>query len=178
VTFAAYRARHDGTDFSFEGRDEAVGVLGTRRPSGSRPVATARTLEELEREARAHLGIEPDDVLYLTDGRGRRHRIMTNEKHHAAIAGAARRTAVAVGLLVFSVTCLPAAVSLGAWAILAFAGVAGLYVLVLWLGLFNELEGAVACEILLILALVLVSQLQRVSCVTAEPGGTMPTGLC
>jgi hypothetical protein len=177
VTFAAYQARGDGPDFSFEGRDEAAGVLGTLRPADAAPVATAGTLEVLEREAKAHLGSESDAILYLADGGGRVHRIMTNVKHHAAVERAARRTAIAVALLVFCATCLLAAPALGGWAQLAFAGAAGVYTLVLRAGLFNALEGAVVCEILLILTLVLGSQLQRVRGVTAEPGAASDRGL-
>lgn len=176
MTFAAYQARPEGTDFSFEGRDEAAGVLGTHQLNDTRPVATADTLEELERDARAYLGVEPDAVLYLTDGEGRVRRIMTNEKHHTAIERAGRRTAIALGLLVFSVTCLLAAVALGAWAVVAFVGAAGLYAVALRAGLFNELEGAVVCEIILILALVMISLWQRSNSFAAEPGAAADRG--
>ena len=79
MTFAAYQARHNGTDFSFEGRDEAAGILGVFMAGEAPPVVTAPTFEELEREARAHLGKEPDAFLYLTDGDGHVYRIMINE---------------------------------------------------------------------------------------------------
>ncbi len=29
MTFAAHQSRHVGTDFTFEGREEATGILGT-----------------------------------------------------------------------------------------------------------------------------------------------------
>jgi hypothetical protein len=175
MTFAAYQARHNGTDFSFEGRDEATGILGVFRPGEAEPVVTAHTLEELEREARAYLGKEPDAHLYLTDGAGRVYRIMINEKYHAAVQRAERRTAISVALLVFSVTALLGASlgSLGAWALLGFVCAAALYTLLLRAGLSNEIEGAIVCEILLILALLLIPALQRVRRMAAESGAAV-----
>lgn len=170
MPFAAYQARPDGTDFSFEGRDEATGILGVFRPGEAPPVVTAPTLTVLEREARAHLGREPDALLYLTDEQGRVLRIMINEKHHAATERAERRTAVCVALLVFSVTCLVEASlgSPGAWALVGFVGAAALYALILRAGLFNAIEAAVVCEILLILALLLILAVQRVRGIAAQ----------
>lgn len=157
MTFVAFQTWDVGTDFSFEGRDEAARILGTFHPGEVPPVLTANTLDELERETRAYLGKEPNAILYLTDGDGYVYRIMMNEKHHAAIERARRQTVIAVSLLVFSVTCLPAAVGLGAWAVFAFVGVAGLYGLFLQVGPYREIEAAVVCEFLLILALFLIS---------------------
>ena len=172
MAFAAYQARHDGTDFVFDGRDDAAGILGTFRPGEAPPVVTAETLEELEQKVRAHLGEEPAAFLYLADGNGHVYRIMINKKYHAAIGSAERRTAISVALLVFSVTCLITAslTSLGAWTLVCFAGAVGLYVLILRVGLFNEIEGAVICEILLILALLLVPALEKLRGTAAEPG--------
>ena len=106
MALSAYQARHDGTDFVFDGRDDAAGILGTFRPGEAPPVVTAETLEELEQKVRAHLGEEPAAFLYLADGNGHVYRIMINKKYHAAIGSAERRTAISVALLVFSVTCL------------------------------------------------------------------------
>jgi hypothetical protein len=80
--------------------------------------------------------------------------------------------------LVFSVTCLIGASlgSLGAWALLGFVGAAALYALILRAGLFNEIEGAVVCETLLILALLLIPALQRVRSIAAEPGAAADGG--
>ncbi len=171
MTFAAYQSRGNGTDFSFEGRDEAAGILGTFRTGGAVPVVTAHTLEELEQAASAYLGKEPDGLLYLTDGEGRVHRMLINEKHHEAIAKAQRHTAIAVAIAVFSVTCLIGAsfAALGAWALLAFVGASALYTLFLRTGFFNAIEGAVICELFLILTLtsipLLVSLGYRLPCV-------------
>jgi len=164
MAFSAYQARRDGTDFSFEGRDEG--------PSEAPPVVTAHSLEELEREARAHLGKEPDALLYLTDGDGRVHRIMINEKHHAAREWAERRTVISVALLVISVTCLIGASAglVGAWALFGFVSAVALDALIVRSGFSNEIEGAVVCEILLILALLLIPQLQRVRNTGTEQG--------
>jgi hypothetical protein len=163
MTFAAYQSRHDGTDFSYEGRDESAGILGIFRPNNAAPVVTAHTLEELERKANAHLGKEPDAFLYLTDVDGHVYRIMINAKYHATVERANRRTAISVVLVIFSTTCLIGASlgSLGALALLGFVGVTVLYALILRAELFNEIEGAVACELLLILALLLIPLLQR-----------------
>lgn len=163
MAFAAYQARHDGTDFVFEGRDDAAGILGTFRPGDAPPVVIAETLEELEQKVQAHLGEEPAAFLYLTDGNGHVYRIMINGKYHAAIESANRRTVISVTLLVFSVTCLLAAsaTSPGAWTLVCFAGAVGLFALILRVGLFNEVECAIVCEILLILALMLAPTIDK-----------------
>lgn len=178
MTFTAYQARHDGTDFSSKGRDEAAGILGRHTPSEAPPVVTAHTLEELKLEARAYLGKEPDALLYLTDADRRVHQIMLNEKHHAAIDSAGRRNAISIALLVFCVTCLLGASlgALGAWALLSFVSAVALYALILRVGLLNEIEGAVLCEILLILALILIPALHRVRSIAAEPGAAPDRG--
>ncbi len=106
MTFTAYQARNDGTDFSFEGRDEDAGILGKHPPSEVPPVVTVDTLEDLKCGARAYLGKEPAVVLYLTDTDNCVYEIMINEKHHAAIENAQRRTVISVALLTFCVTCL------------------------------------------------------------------------
>jgi hypothetical protein len=163
MTFAAFQARHDGTDFSFEGRNESTGVLGIYYPAESTPVFTANTLEELEREARVHLGKEPSAYLYLTDDGHRVYRIVFNESHHATVEKGERHITIAWALLVFSVTCLVGASlsSLGVLPLLSFVSVAALYAFILRVELFNEIEGAVICEILLILALLLIAALQH-----------------
>lgn len=163
MTFAAYQARHDGSDFTFEGRDDAAGILGTFRVGDASPVVTAETLEELEHKARAHLGDEPDAFLYLTNAKAHVYRIMINKKYQATIERAARREEITVALLVFCVTCLVAASlgSLGVWALVGFVCVVGLYAITLGVGLFNEIEGALVCEILLILALLFIPALEK-----------------
>jgi hypothetical protein len=175
MTFAAFQARHDGTDFSFEGRDESAGVLGVFHPREAAPLLTANTLEELEREARAHLGKEPSAYLYLTDDGHRVYRIMINEEHHATIEKRMRRTAIACVLLVFGITCLVGAYfgSLGIMPLLVFVGIAALYVLLLRVDFFNEIEGAVICEIMLILALLLVHAVQRARNIAPKKGTTV-----
>jgi hypothetical protein len=149
--------------FSFEGRDESAGILGRLTPGAAVPVAVADTLEQLQREARAYLGDEPAAFLYLVDADGGVRAIVINRKYHEATEKAERRTAIATALLVLCVTSLLGATlgSLGGWALLGFVTAAGLYALILLAGLFNEIEGAVVCEMLLILALLMVSAVQR-----------------
>jgi hypothetical protein len=56
MRFAAYLVRHDSSNrFSFDGRDDASGILGKLVLSSNSSVATADTLEELERKAREYL---------------------------------------------------------------------------------------------------------------------------
>ena len=148
---------------SLEGRDEVSGVIGVYRPGDAPPVATAPTLMELAHEARAHLGKEPDACLYLTDCDGRVQQIMINEKHHASVERGRRHTAIAVAVLVFSVTCLPAAVGVGAWVLVAFLSVSAVYAVLLRAGLFNVVEGAIFCEMVLVLGLFLIPILKRIS---------------
>ena|GEM_PF-4804352 len=99
-------------------------------------------------------------VLYLTDREGRVHQILkhNNKKHLEAIGKAEYRYSVAVALLVFCVTCLFAASFglEGLWALLSFVGASMLYVMVVRLGIQNAIEGAVVCEMILILSLLLI----------------------
>ena len=161
--YAAYQARHDGTDFSFTGRDDVAGILGTFSPGGVPPVVTGDTLDEVRIRARAHLGEEPGAFLYLTDADGRVYEIMINVKHHRVTEAANRRTAITGAILLFCITCLLAtAFGLGAWlAILGFLGAGCVYCLILRVRLFNEIEGAVICEIFLILGLLLIPAIKK-----------------
>lgn len=159
MTFVAFQAKNDGTDFSFEGRDEDAGILGRHPPSETPPVVTAETLEDLKRKARAFLGKEPDAVLYLADTDNHVYEIMINEKHHAAVESVQRRTAISIALLIFCVTCLLGAGSLGS--LLCFVGISTLYALILRFRLYNEIEGAVVCLILLFVIIMLIPVLQR-----------------
>ena len=163
MRFAAYEQRRGTVDFSFEGRNDAAGILGSCTLSEATPVVTACSLEELKREVRAYLGTEPAAILYLTDGDCRVYEIVINKKHHAAVDKAERRLGISVALLIFSITCLLAASlgSHGAWALLLFAGVVSIYGLIVGTGISNEIEGAVTCEILLILTLLLTPTPER-----------------
>lgn len=165
MRFAAYEQRSGTRGFSFERRNDAAGILGSCTLGEVTPVVTACSLEELKREARAYLGTEPDAILYLTDGDCRVYEIVSNDKHHAAIDKAERLVAISVVLLIFSITCLSAAAlgSHGASALLLFAGVVSIYGLIVGTGIQNEIEGAVLCEILLILTLLLTQKILLVS---------------
>ena len=72
---------------------------------------------------------------------------------------------ISFSILTFSVTALVGATigSLGIWAALILVGAVTLYALFLKWGLFNEIEGAIVCEILLILVIAAISR------VTDEP---------
>ncbi len=135
----------------------------------------ADTLEELRRETRAYLGKEPNAFLYLTDADNRVYEIVSNEKHQAALEIARRHTTISVALLTLCLTCLLGASggSLGGWAVVCFFSVGTLYALILRARLFNEVEGFIVCEILLILALMVIPVLVRVHNITAEPGAAV-----
>ncbi len=177
MTFAAYLANDFRSRFSVEGRDTAAGILGVYDPRGDSPITTAETLEQLEREAWAYLGREPEVTLYLVDADGRVHRIMINEKHHAIrhkysaeMETVRRWTAILAALLTFAMTCLIAAsVSvLGACPLVGFIGAVAFYTLLVRAGLFNEIEGALLCEILLILFLLMMPAVQQARRAAAE----------
>jgi len=163
--YAAYQARHDGTDFSSTGRDEAAGILGTFSPNGVPPVVTADTLDEIRVRARAHLGEEPGAFLYLTDADGRVYEIMINVKYHRATEAANRCTVITGALLSFCVTSLLAtALGLGAWwAIAGFLVAACVYCVIMRAKLFNEIEGAAICEIFLVLGLLLIPAIKKMA---------------
>jgi hypothetical protein len=158
MAFAAYRRRSDETAYTWEGRDEAAGIIGRRTPSEEPPFATAQTLEELKQEVWAYLGKHPDAFVYLADSEGNVRATMHCEKYHEAVARANSWTIITAVLLVFSITCLIGAWSLphGAVALLGFIGAVALYALMLRTGFQNEIEGAVVCEIFLILILLLI----------------------
>lgn len=159
LKYSAYQSRNDGTDFSSEGRDAAVGIRGRHIHNGATPIATADTLQELQHEARAYLGKVPEASLYLTDADDWIHDTMINEKYHEATGNAAVRTAICIALLMFCMTALIGA-ALGfpaRWALLSFIAATALYAAILKAKMYNEIEGAVICEMLLILISVMIS---------------------
>lgn len=115
---------------------------------------------ELMQPARAYLGNDPEACLYLTDGDGRVYQVLICEKYHQAVERANLRTAIAAAVLLFCVTCLPAAAGVGGWAVLAFLSVSAFYAVILRAGLFNVVEGAICCEIILILSLIAIQNLK------------------
>lgn len=150
--FAAYRSRCDGTDFSFDNRDESKGILGTYHPRDDKPVATAASLQELELKSNAFLGTDPEHSLYLTDDSHRVYQILICSKHHQVVDTLQSRLCVAIALLLFCVICLLAATvgNAGSWALAAFAGVAVLYFVIMRFTQLNEIEAAFICIVLLI----------------------------
>lgn len=164
MKFTAYASRADGPHFSVMGRDEAAGILGTLTPNAAPPVVVADSLEALRREANAYLLKEPDALLYLTDADRRVYEALFNEKHHAAKDLASRRHAILTALLVFGATSLIGGFfgSSGAGALLAFAISSALYGFFLRAKFLNEIEGALFCEILLIIILISIPGLLRI----------------
>jgi hypothetical protein len=164
MSFAAYHLRSDEANFTWEGRDVAAGIFGRRVPSEEPPIATAPTLEELEREARAYLGKEPDAHLFWVDGEGNVRATMSSENHYVPAERAEDWICHIVSFLIFGATCLFAAWvhSLGAAALLSFFGAVALYFLMLRAKIQNEGDAAVMCAILLFLILILLPAVQKV----------------
>jgi hypothetical protein len=148
MVFAAYDGREKRVPG--RGRDKA-GILGIFDPGEDQPIATAETLDELERESWAFLGREPSAILYLTDAKYRIHDILINTKYHAEMEKARQIYAIVTIILVFCLTCLVAASlgSFGKWPLVVFMGALVLYGLCATIGI-KELEAAVLIEIVLI----------------------------
>jgi hypothetical protein len=158
IRFHVYRdERGNHGFFKWEGRDESTGVQGTLNPSQP-PMFSGTDLASAEMFAKAHLGAEPGDFLYITDNQFRVRRSMINKKHHAAIEKAYKWTVLGYGLLIICFACLATAAGsqLGAWPLMAFVAIGLIYVAVVRLGLFNEIEGLVLCLILLLFAIILL----------------------
>lgn len=118
--------------------------------------------QALRLEARAYLGENPEVMLYLTDSEDLVHEILINKKHHAAVNGLARRSRILTALLVLCTTSLlGSAAGFGGWSLVAFAAATTIYLAIIKIGIFNEIEGAAVCEILLILTIVLIPGIQR-----------------
>ncbi len=88
---------------------------------------------------------------------------MINKEYHAAIDRRERYVAMSLTIMAFCVTCLvgTAVGGVGVWGLAYFGGVSILYFGTVRVGFYNELEGAVVCEILLILSLILFPLLGR-----------------
>jgi hypothetical protein len=159
MAFAAYDGREKMVPRRC--RDKA-GILGIFDPGEDQPIATADTLDQLERESWAYLGCEPSAILYLTDAEYGIHDILINTKYHEAMSKAEQKIANVTIILVFCLTCLVAASlgSFGRWALVAFLGVLALYALVVIVGLFNEIEAGILTEILLIATLFVTPAIQ------------------
>lgn len=158
MAFAAYKPRHDGKDFSFKGRDDEAGILGTLDPGEDQPVANADTLAQIELEGWAYLGREPSARLYLTDDEYRIHDILSNETYHAEMEKAGQLSATVLILLIFCLTCLVAASfgSFGRWPFVVFLGAIGLYWLLDGLMGLRELESGFIIEIGVIASFILL----------------------
>ena len=142
----------------FVGRDEAAGILGTIKPS-SDPVAVADDLEALEIKALAYLCQKPGGLLYLTDPNGRVYRTLYNVKYAEAVANGDKKSGMCPALLLFCVTAFIGSMFNGPaawWVVGGFVVASLLYIISVLSGFFNELEGAIMPEIILILALILV----------------------
>ncbi|MCW3097087.1 MAG: hypothetical protein JWL77_2705 [Chthonomonadaceae bacterium] len=163
MAFAAYDGRGRGMKTAYENRDNAAGILGTFHPGEDQPIATADTLDQLEREARAYLGSEPSALLYLTDADYRVRRILVNEKYHEETRKAKQKAVKAIIVLVFCFTCLVGASlgSLGIWPLVAFVGALALYALFIISELLNEIEAAIPTELLLILCIIIIPMFLR-----------------
>ncbi len=147
---------------SYASRDEAKGILGTLSDVPA-PIAEDSDMRGIEEKVWAHLGREPDDFVYVADEGGRVLRIMTCDKHHERVEKAQRTTGIGWGLFILCVTTLIGSSlgGLGTFGIFIFAAIACLYLLVVLLGIQNEFEGVVLCEIILILILTMIPTLQK-----------------
>ncbi len=137
-------------------RDEAAGILGSVTPRGA-PLLEADDLDSLTLSARAHLGSEPGDYLYLTDGENRVYKMLSNEKHHQALERASSGLWQTRVLLVFTVTALVgAALGGGLPALAAWAALSLVFILVVRVGFLNEVEAGLTFEIMLLIILLVI----------------------
>ena len=150
-------ARSNRENWSYEGRDEDAGILGSISPD-SPPIAEGADLEEARLKGLAYLGSEPERSLRITDAEGRVYEILINSKHHSLLEKAERRLCIAIALLVFCVTTLVATVFIDTWpwALLCFVCILLCYVGHLKIGILNEVEAGLFCELILILILLLL----------------------
>lgn len=152
ATFLAFRGK--GLSMSYERRDAPKGILGSISPKGL-PVAQADDLVELQTKAYAHLGAEPNDLLYLVDSEHRVRKIIVNGKYHEAIDQRERTIGKLVAVLLFAIVAMIAS-ALGnepALNLMAFACVTGVYLLAVRARVMNEVEAGVTCTILLAVVL-------------------------
>lgn len=158
--FFAYKSSPNGTEFRFDGREESQGSLGSFAPGDSLPVSQAETIEELEAQAYALLGKEPDWLLYLTDDQLRVHQILINRKHHKILEKSQDRATKRLVLLVLCCLSLMASSTTPRDRLIfgAFLISATVYV-VLFSGVsyWRTFDGIVACVILLILMLLAIN---------------------
>jgi hypothetical protein len=151
---AAYRAYADGV-FRFERRDMAAGVLGVLEPT-SAAVAEAEDLDELQLLARAHVGVHPNDSLYLVGPTDEVRAIVLNRAHHEEVGNLERRFAATVALLFMSLLFLLATVAdyPPALCLIGYFIMASVYVVVVRvLRLQNEVEGAVILTLLFLVGM-------------------------
>ncbi len=147
--FFAYVSKVPMLDFCFEGRDDSRGILGSIQPTGP-AFAQADGLGATEELVRAHLGREPNDLVYIADANLLVYRIVTNEKHHQLCESAAKRVAIAWGIAALAIGSL-LSTSTNALGVQVFFGATCLYLAMVWLRIFNAIEAAVICFIFLCL---------------------------
>ena len=164
MKFHAYVSSSPSTKFSFEGRDDAKGIRG-KLESASTPVVDGDSLDDLRQKARAYVAQCPSAVLYLADADKMVYETMIDKEYHDAKARAVKRKVMAGAILVFGVTSVSCIVAkaMVLEALWMFAGASVLYLVVVLTRVFNEIEGALVTEILLVLALALVPILRHMS---------------
>jgi hypothetical protein len=139
---------------SWVGRDPHLGILGTAESTGI-PVLRADSLELLDQQATAFVEREPADSLYLIDDDKRIYKIVMNWQYHAAKDRRSQRNTKATFFVLFLVTGLAIGpVSVG---VLVAVSVTVLYVAAIRKGIMNEIEAGIGSEVLLVLALSVIS---------------------
>jgi hypothetical protein len=159
--FRAYVDEGNSIRVSYEQRDVSAGILGnvtTEVP----PIGEAETREEIITIANAHLGQDPGALVYITDQQNRLLEIVGNKKYHESIAAHERRLCIGWALFFLCVVSFVFTIAEGLnwYGFGLFVGIAALYIGCVKLRLYNEIESAVVCTIILVLILLLIPALR------------------
>ncbi len=135
-------------------RDKPEGVRG-RMTGKNPPFASAETMDEIVELGYAHLGRNPDGFVYIADGDKRVLDTLMCNRYHDALDRQGKWHFMAWAMLLNCVIAFAATIAfeLGAFGMVAFAGFVCAYVLMVKLGLGNEVEAGLACMIMMVLAL-------------------------
>ncbi|MDM4019554.1 hypothetical protein [Roseiconus lacunae] len=163
MSFLAYAASDGCIKIDYTTRDEATGIIGSLA-SPPAPVATADDRDSITEKAYAHLGRNPSDLVYIADTDGLLFEIIINHAYSNERELQGKWHFIAWSLLVMCLVCFVATLLLGLGfkGLLLFAGITGLYLMVVQTGIQNEVKAAVVCLIILLLVCTLVPALRGV----------------
>ena len=156
MQYLIYLSTRGSPQIDYAARNEDAGILGSLRETPE-PLLTADSHQEAVEKAYAHLGRNPADLLFLADSSNLLYEILLNRQYHRDYVALTR--AKLRGWACFAITAtslvFTASLGLGALGLIICGAAISLFFLLVLTRSFNEIQAALACLILLVVAALL-----------------------